>query len=347
MGIRLRPLDEQVVVITGADSGIGLATARAAAERGACVVLSSRSEEGLRRVCDGIAAEGGRAAYVAGDVADTEAMQALAAAAVREFGRIDTWVNNAAVAVYGTIEQVPLEDARRLFETNYWGVVNGSLAALPHLKASGGALINVGSILSDRAIPLQGHYAATKHAVKAFTDALRMELEKEGAPVSVTLVKPGAIDTPYPEHARNYMEAEPRHPHPVYTPEVVADAVLEAAEHPQRAITVGGGGRMIAMMGLLAPRLTDRVMEATMFSQQKRKSPGPLPQEDALYAPPPTTGRTRGDQPGYVMKSSAYTKAALNPGKTALALAAVGVGVALAGRAGLFGGREHEPPPLM
>jgi short-subunit dehydrogenase len=337
MGIRLKPIDEQVVVITGADSGIGLATAQAAAERGARLVLCSRNEEELARISAELRADGADVEWFAGDVGDERAMLELAEVAIRAFGRIDTWVNNAGVSIYGEVDQVPVEDARRLFETNYFGVVNGSLAALPYLRATGGALVNVGSILSDRAIPLQGHYSASKHAVKAFTDSLRMELAKEGAPVSVTLVKPGAIDTPYPEHARNYMDAPPRHPRPVYAPEVVADAILECAEHPTPSVTVGGGGRMNAMMGILAPRLTDRFMEAAMFRQQKRSGPTEIPPEDTLYAPPRRTGRVHGDQPGHIMKSSAYTAAARNPGKVIMAVAGLGIGVALASRFGLFG----------
>ncbi|HEX8694895.1 MAG TPA: SDR family oxidoreductase [Longimicrobium sp.] len=342
MRIKLKPIDEQVMVITGADSGIGLATARAAAERGAKLVINSRNEEELASIAADLRSEfGAQVEWHAGDVADAHAMLEVAEVAIRAFGRIDTWVNNAAVAVYGELERVPVDDARRLFETNYWGVVNGSLAALPYLRAQGGALINVGSILSDRAIPLQGHYSATKHAVKAFTDSLRMELEHEGAPVSVTLVKPGAIDTPYPEHARNYMDAEPRHPQPVYAPEVVADAILECAQHPKRSITVGGGGRMMAMMGVLTPRLADRYMEATMYRQQKRKKPGSLPQDEALWAPSPLSGRTRGDQPGHIMKSSLYTKAALHPGRTVLALGAFGLGFALVKTAGQLIGERR------
>ncbi|HEX2219445.1 MAG TPA: SDR family NAD(P)-dependent oxidoreductase, partial [Gemmatimonadales bacterium] len=163
---KLKPIGEQVIVITGASSGIGLATAKLAAERGGRVVLVSRDEEDLAAAAGEIRASGGWATYQVADVADYRAMQRVARQVVVELGRIDTWVNNAGVTVYGLIEEVPIEDARRLFETNYWGVVNGSLAALPHLRTDGGALINVGSVLSDTGYPLQGHYTASKHAVK-------------------------------------------------------------------------------------------------------------------------------------------------------------------------------------
>jgi short-subunit dehydrogenase len=331
MAVKLRKIGDQVMVVTGASSGIGLATAKLAAERGACVVLTARDEDGLRQAVEGIRTAGGRAAYVVADVADRDALEQVAATAVREFGRLDTWVNNAGVAIYGRLEDVPVDDARRLFETNYFGMVNGALAALPYLKRRGGALINIGSVVSDRAIPLQGHYAASKHAVKGFTDALRMELEKEGAPVSVTLVKPGSIDTPYPMHARNYMDNEPRLPAPAYEPDVVARAVIACAERPTRDVVVGGGGKMIAAMEQI-PRVADRYMEATMFEQQQfADRPSPPDRPDNLYMPQP--GAERGNYPGRAMKSSAYTAAAFHPVATLMGVAAIGAGLVLATRA--------------
>ena len=309
----------------GASSGIGLATTLEAARRGARVVLASRDEADIRSAADQIVARGGQATPVVVDVGDQASVEALAEQAVAAYGRIDTWVNNAGVSIYGRIEEVPLDDAQRLFETNYWGVVHGSLAALPHLKKQGGALINVGSELSETAIPLQGHYAASKHAVKGFTDTLRIELHEQGAGIAVTLIQPAAIDTPYPEHAMNYLGVEPKHVPPVYAPEIVADAILACAESPHRNLRVGGAAKMFTMIEKVAPSLGDRMKERTAFDGQKTDE---APRDDdTLFAPRPGDGRVRGNYPGRVMKQSFYTKAALNPVKTLLGAAAI-VGIA-------------------
>ena len=329
MAVKLKPVREQVIVITGASSGIGLATAQEAARRGARVVLFSRDDADLRSAANRIRSAGGEASHVVGDVATPGDLERLAESVVREHGRIDTWVNNAGVSIYGRIEDVSLEDARRLFETNYWGVVNGSLAALPHLRSGGGALINIGSVLSETGYPLQGHYAASKHAVKGFTDSLRLELAKDGAPVVVTLVEPAAIDTPYPEHARNYLSAEPQQVPPVYAPGVVADAILACAERPHRTLRVGGGAEMFTVLEKVAPGLNDR-MKMPHFEGQHSDRP---PQNgDTLFAPRPDDGRVQGRYPGHVMRSSAYTAMAKRPGMTALGVAALGVGIAVAAR---------------
>jgi len=199
-----------------------------------------------------------------------------------------------------------------LFDTNYWGVVHGSIVACNHLRVRGGALINIGSVLSDVAIPIQGTYCATKHAVKGYTDALRMELEEEGAPISVTLIKPSAIDTPYTKHAKNLMPVEPQNPPPVYAPETVAEAILHCAENPERDLYVGGGGAVLAQAGHHAPRLTDKLMQAAMFDVQKSDRPKPAGRRDSLYAPT-KDGDERGNYPGHVAESSIYTKAKLHP----------------------------------
>ncbi len=342
MNIKLKPLEEQVVVVTGATSGIGLATARLAAERGARVVLTSRDKADLKKAVREIQKGGGQATYAVADVADYDALRAVAEHALHEFEGLDTWVNNAGVSIYGRIEDVPLEDARRLFDTNYWGIVNGSLIAADYLRPHGGALVNMGSIVSDRAIPLQGHYSASKHAVKGFTDSLRMELEEEGAPISVSLVKPSSIDTQFPTHARNLMDREPTFPPPVYSPRVVAKAILRCAEKPVRDVTVGAGGRVITGMGRVTPRLTDRYMEASMFDQQMSDEPTSSRRRDTLHRPVKGDLSERGDYPGHVARTSAYTGARLHPIRTALAVAALGAGVAMALRSDTLGGGFGE-----
>jgi NAD(P)-dependent dehydrogenase (short-subunit alcohol dehydrogenase family) len=325
-GIKLKKLKEQTVVITGASSGIGLATARMAARAGASVLLTSRNEQDLRRVTQEIRGRGGRASFTVADVADPDAVMRVAEMAVREFGGIDSWVNNAGVSIFGKLMEVPLEDKRRLFDTNFWGVVHGCRAAVKHLRDHGGAIINIGSIVSDRAIPLQGMYSASKHAVQGYTDALRMEMEHDRLPISLTLVKPSAIDTPYLEHARNYMEAAPNFPPPVYDPELVARAILRCAERPLREVTVGGGGRMMSVAGRVAPRTMDRYMEATMFDQQ-RDTERPIGRSDSLYGPS-RDGLARGPYSGHVKKSSVYTTAMLSDVTRVLPFLAAGVALA-------------------
>jgi short-subunit dehydrogenase len=321
---------DQVIVITGATSGIGLATARQAAKRGASVVLNARAEEDLRAVAAGISEIGGQVAYAAGDVADMSVVRRLADAAIHEFGRIDTWVNNAGVSIYGLLEEVSIADARRLFDTNYWGTVQGSLVALEHLKRSGGALINVGSELSETVIPLRGHYTASKHALKGFTDTLRIELEREQAPVSVTLVEPSAIDTPYPEHAKNYMDVEPAHQPPVYAPEIVANAILHCASHQHRIVRIGAGAKAFTLIEKVAPAFGDRIKVATTFAGARTSEPAR--DENTLFGARPGDPRVRGKYKGHVMKQSWSTAATLRPIPAILAAATIGVGLAYAVR---------------
>ena len=188
MTITLKPLRDQIIVVTGATSGNGLAIVEDAVRRGAAVVATARNEAALKALRDRLSAEGGRIAICVADVSDMAAVERVAAGAVEAFGGFDSWVNNAGTGTYGTLEQVPVADHRRVFDVNYFGVLHGSLVAARHLRRRGGAIINVGSILSDRAIVEQGPYCATKHAVQALTDTLRMELEQEKAGISVTLI---------------------------------------------------------------------------------------------------------------------------------------------------------------
>jgi short-subunit dehydrogenase len=326
MQVKLKKLHDQTLVITGASSGIGLATAQAAARRGARVVLSSRNAEALGEIEQQIRSAGGQVMQVVADVTRREDLERVADTARQHFGGFDTWVNNAGLSIFGPLQEVNEEDHRQLFEINFWGVVHGSLVAVRHLTHHGGALINVGSVVSDMAIPIQGMYSATKHAVKGFTDALRMELEAENAPVSVTLIKPHSIDTPFTRHARNYMPQEPKLPAPVYRPEEVAHAILQAAVRPIRDVYVGGGGRLFTALRSVAPGMVDRYAARTMPKQQQRDEPARAP-EGTLWAAG-ADGDVHGDQPGYVMKTSLYTRAVLHPVMAGVAVAGAGLAAA-------------------
>ncbi|NUZ04274.1 SDR family oxidoreductase [Piscinibacter koreensis] len=291
MKVTLKPLDQQVVVITGASSGIGLATALMAARQRAKVVAVARSKETLDNLVAQIAESGGEAIAVECDVGERAQVEQAAAAALARFGRIDTWINDAGVSIYGRLHEVSEEDHHRLFKTNFWGVVNGSLAALPHLRMNGGALINVGSEVSDAVVPLQGMYSASKHAVKGFTDALRVELEADGAPVSVTLIQPTAVDTPFPERAANYLSQEPKLPTPMIEPEKVASAILQAATEPVRDVQVGLMAKINTMLFKVMPGLAD-VMARMQIGRQQRDEP-PRTRDGSLHQPVPA-GRIHG-----------------------------------------------------
>ncbi|HZQ50659.1 MAG TPA: SDR family oxidoreductase [Bryobacteraceae bacterium] len=329
MKINLKRLDRQTIVITGASSGIGLTTAREAARRGAKVVVAARAEDALRRLAEEINGFGEQAEYVVADVSRREDVQRISATAIQRFDGYDTWINNAGGGVYGRIVDVPVDDERRLFEVNYWGVVYGSRIAAEHLRTHGGAIINIGSVASDRAIPLQGAYSASKHAVKAYTDVLRLELRKEGAPVSVTLIKPTAIDTPFFKHAKTYMDAQPVEPPPMYAPDTVTRAILYAAENPVRDVLVGGAAPLQSMLGRLAPALGDRFMNATMFEGQKSKR-APEPGDNGF--PERFSGdlRERGNYDVHVCESSLYTEIAIRPMVKMAVMTGVGLGIASA-----------------
>ncbi len=264
---------------------------------------------------------------VVADVSKEEDVVRIAQSAIDRFGGFDTWINNAGVGMYGRLEHIPVSEMRKLFDTNLWGLVYGSLEALKHLKTRGGALINLGSVESHRAVALQGAYAASKAAIRAFTDEFRVGIEADGSPVSVTLIKPGAIDTPFPVNAKNYLDSEPQHVPPVYAAETVADAILHSAEVPTRDLYVGSGGKIQAEMDHFAPGLTDKVM-AKLVTPATESGHQPLRGRDQSILDQPSERLTdRGNYPGHVSGVSFYTKAAMHPIVTGATL--VGLGLAL------------------
>ena len=321
--MKFKPLNRQVIVITGASSGIGLATARMAAAKGAQVVLAARSVDAIRDAADAIEKAGGSALAVETDVADRGAVDQLAAATLARFGTIDTWVNNAGVAIVGKLADVPEADARRLFDIDFWGTVHGVDAALPTLRASGGTIINVASLASDVPTPLMGIYAAAKHAVKAYTDTLRMELEADGAPISVTLIKPGAIATPLQDNQRNLIGRDTVLPPPFYPADDVARAILHAATHKVRDRFIGGSAAFnswfVGAFPRLADRLRGRAMDGMISDQAVRVS------RDNLHAPSPITAEG-GDTHGRSVRPSLYTNAGNNRALTASVVVLAGLG---------------------
>ncbi len=321
---KLKPLQQQVIVVTGASSGIGLAIATEAAQRGAAVLLVSRNAETLERITRELRSNGRHVAFCVGDVAVPDDVEQIAQTAIDAFGGFDTWVNDAGVSAYGSMDDIPFDDHRHIFEVNYFGLLKGSLVAARHLRQrGGGAIINMGSILSDRTMIFQGPYSASKHAVLAATDALRMDLLREGAGVSVTLIKPGAMHTLFTGHARNYMGEQPAFPPLIYDPRLVADAVLFAAEHPRRTLYVGGVGYLQSLLGRLFPALTDRIMAAFMVRAQQAPDDRTDPaRRDNLYEPRPE-GQIEGSQDAYVRRHSLFLEAQKHPVAAAAALGSI------------------------
>jgi NAD(P)-dependent dehydrogenase (short-subunit alcohol dehydrogenase family) len=259
--VERKPINQQVVVVVGASSGIGRAAALLFAEKGARVVVAARSAPGLDSLVQEIRSKGGNAIAVVADVADVSQVDQVAARAVAEHGRIDTWVHLAAVSVWAPFEQTRPEEFKRVLDVNLLGQIHGALAALPHLRAQGcGGLIHVSSVEGRVSIPYNSAYAASKHGVQGFLGSLRLELMREGVPISVTAILPSTIDTPFFENALTRLGVQPRGPAPVYAPELVARAIVDAAEHPAAEIVVGGGGALLLLMKRLTPRLLERIL---------------------------------------------------------------------------------------
>jgi NAD(P)-dependent dehydrogenase (short-subunit alcohol dehydrogenase family) len=303
-----KPLAEQVVVVVGASSGIGRATALEFAKQGATVAVAARSVHALDTLVDEITQAGGTAMAVPTDVADAAAVRALADAVEQRYGHIDTWINNAAVAVWGRIEDITDNEFDRVMRVNFLGQVHGIHAALPALRrAGGGVLIGVASVEGVRAVPMHAPYTASKFAVRALYDSLRIELAQEGEPIQVTTILPASIDTPFFEHARSKVGAMPKPPPPVYAPEVVADAIVHAAERPTREVPVGGAAVGFFLGQRTSPALTDAVMSLRRVGRGAQENNRPDNGVDNLDAPMDGPGQVHGSHSGRVLQRSAFT----------------------------------------
>jgi short-subunit dehydrogenase len=259
---------DSVVVVTGASSGIGRATALAFAKRGATVVVNARRPQPLDELVAACEQAGGRALAMPADVTDADAVDRVASDTVGQFGRVDVWVNNAAVNQYGRFEEVPLDEWRRVVEINLFGMAHGSRAVLPWMREQGeGVLINVSSVLGKVAAPYQSAYVASKFAIRGLSDAIRQEVA-DAPGIAVCTVLPGAIDTPLFQRAGNYMGRRVTAPRPTIAADRVADAILTVARHPRREIVVGASTRMGLVNARIAPGLTERAAAAAMATEQ-------------------------------------------------------------------------------
>jgi short-subunit dehydrogenase len=284
-----RPISDSVVVITGASSGIGRATALAFAERGAVVVLAARREGPLHELASECERAGGRALAMPLDVTDEGAVQELARRAIETFGRIDVWVNNAAVTLFGRFEETPPEAYRRVIETNLFGYIYGARAALPVFREQGsGMLVNVSSIVSKVAQPYTSAYGLTKAAIRSLGMSLREELMLDGQhDIHVCTVMPATIDTPFFQQAANYTGRAVKAMPPVYPAEEVAHTILSLAEKPQHEVFVGRSARMLSAQHTLAPTMAERMM-AMMVDKQHLYGDRPAdPTPGNLFEPMP------------------------------------------------------------
>lgn len=339
-----RALQEQVVVITGASSGIGRETALLFGEQQASVVLAARNETALRDIAQEIERRGGRAHVVVTDVSESEQVERLVQEAVGHFGRVDTWVNNAAVAVYGLVEDLTLHDIERTIQVDLMGQIYGMKAVLPQMiRQEEGTIINVSSVEGRRAVPFHSAYAAAKHGVNGFSDALRMELEHTHPGIKVTVVMPASINTPFFDHARSRMGVRPKPLPPVYKPHDVAQAIVSAAVTPQRDIYVGGAAKTIASLHAFSPALVDRMMLAGGAGFKLQQDDEPVEQAGILDEPSMGVGRSTGDWSGQT-HSSVYTRAfeTMNPNVKRLMTLALSVGAVALMRRSMSGSNGHE-----
>lgn len=272
--IRLKPIKEQVVVVFGASSGIGRATALRFAKKGAKLVISARSEDALDDLVREINAMGGEAYSCPADATVFGEVQAVADFTVRQYGRIDTWAHVAGVGIYGKFWEISPVEFEQCVQINLMGQVYGAMAALPHLKAQkGAALIQVSSVESQIGMPYQSAYAAAKHGMRGYLDVLRIELEHDDIPISVTNIMPASINTPFFSNAATKLGVQPRAMPPVYEPEDVARAIVDAACKPRRDVIVGGAGVMMVWMKRLMPRLADKMLLRSAFKAQLSRQP--------------------------------------------------------------------------
>ncbi|MFE9707864.1 SDR family oxidoreductase [Streptomyces sp. NPDC005930] len=281
----------EVVVVTGATGGVGRAAARAFGARGAAVALLARGEHALEQAAEEIRRAGGRALPLVVDVADAEAVDAAAGRVEAELGPIDVWVNAAFSTVFAPVQEIRPEELRRATEVTYFGFVHGTQAALRRMTPRDrGTIVQVGSALAERSVPLQAVYCGAKHAIQGFTESLRCELLHDRSGVRVTMVQMPGLNTPQFSWVLTRLPRHPRPVAPVYQPEVGAEAVLYAADHPERRVYWVGGSTVATLLGQkLAPGLLDRYLARTGYDGQQTDRPVDPARPANLWKPPDDT----------------------------------------------------------
>lgn len=278
----------RVAVITGASAGVGRATARAFAREGARVALIARGEEGLNAARKDVERLGAIALTLPLDVADADAVEAAAGRAERELGPIDVWVNNAMTSVFSPVNEMEPHEFKRVMEVNYLGYVHGTLSALRRMQTRDrGHIIQIGSALAYRGIPLQSAYCASKHAIQGFMDSLRAELIHDGSRVVVTMIQMPALNTPQFGWVKSRLPNKAQPVPPIYQPEVAADAILYASRNNRREIYVGMPAVQAIVANKIAPGLLDRYLGKTGYKSQQTSEPVEPNRPDNLYAPVP------------------------------------------------------------
>ncbi len=295
--MNLKPINQQVVAVVGASSGIGRDVALKFAQQGAKVVVSARSQEGLATLVEEIYQVGGEAIAVPADVAEFEQVKAIADKTVDRFGRLDTWVHSAATGMFALFDQISPEEFKRVIDVNLMGQVYGAKAALPYLKQEGrGSLVHIASVEARRSLPLQSPYSASKHGVSGFLDALRIELKHEGYQINVANILPAVINTPFYNKGKTKLGVKPTGTPPYYNPSLVSEAILYASQHEVRDYIVGDVGKVLDVVQRVSPGLVDAILLAIGFETQKTKE-FKSEQPNNLYEPVQGQGydRVEGD----------------------------------------------------